>query len=251
MKAIFLSLFLLISVFSISQRNVTDTIIGTPYCGIQYTAAFPEAELGERYGYYNMLGGFAGYKTKRNWIFGLDGNFMFGDRIREEGLFDHLLDSEGNFTTTIGTPGRIFVYKRGFNANLTVGKVIPIFNSNPNSGLLIKLGGGYVYHKIRIESQEDVVPPVEEDYRKGYDRLTIGFNSQQLIGYSFMANKGIYNFYAGFYFNEGFTKNQRDLNWDQPDIPVDKSIRFEFTYGLRAGWLIPIYKREPKDFYFE
>ena len=65
-----------------------------------------------------------------------------------------------------------------------------------------------------------------------------------------MSNNGLVNFYTGFYFQQGFTKNQRDINFDTPDIPVDKSMRNDFLYGYKVGWVIPIYKRKPKDYYY-
>ena len=65
-----------------------------------------------------------------------------------------------------------------------------------------------------------------------------------------MADQGIYNFYAGFYFQQGFTRNQRSQFWDKPNETVSQDIRLDLMYGFRVGWLIPIYKRQPKDFYF-
>ena len=87
-------------------------------------------------------------------------------------------------------------------------------------------------------------------YRKGYDRLTAGVNFHQFVGYAFMANSGFYNFYGGFYAQEGITKNLRTINFDEPDIPVSTKTRLDIQVGFRLGWMIPFYKRKPKDFYF-
>jgi hypothetical protein len=43
-------------------------------------------------------------------------------------------------------------------------------------------------HRLKIETNEQVVPQIELDYKKGYDRLTMGVNFHQFIGYSFLAN---------------------------------------------------------------
>ena len=56
----------------------------------------------------------AGYKTKRNWVYGLDGNFMFGNQIKMEGLFDGLTDSYGNITDVNGDIANILLFSRGF-----------------------------------------------------------------------------------------------------------------------------------------
>ena len=65
-----------------------------------------------------------------------------------------------------------------------------------------------------------------------------------------MANQGALNFYAGFYAQQGFTYNQRDIFFDQPDVPVSKEMMIDLQYGFKVAWLIPIYKRVPKEYYF-
>jgi hypothetical protein len=116
---------------------------------------------------------------------------------------------------------------------------------------MVQVGAGYLNHRLRIETQEQVVPQLELDYKKGYDRLTTGWNLHQFVGYSFMANSGFFNFYGGIYFQEGFTRNRRTIFFDKPDEPVSTETRFDLQYGLRLGWYIPVYKRQPKDFYYE
>ncbi len=241
---------MLISFHSISQRNASDSIIGTPWISITYGGNWTGGDLATRFGYLNHLGFFAGYKTQRNWIYGLEGNFIFGNKIRLTGLFDHLIDSKGNITDINGDIAIVSVLSRGFNVGGTVGKIIPVLSPNKNSGIYINAGIGYLAYKLRIETQRQVVPSLELDYKKGYDRLTTGLNLNQFVGYAFMANQGAVNFYAGFYISEGFTKNQRNIFFDQPDIPVSKELRIDIQYGFKVGWLIPIYKRLPKSYYY-
>jgi hypothetical protein len=66
-----------------------------------------------------------------------------------------------------------------------------------------------------------------------------------------MSNGGYLNFYGGFYFQQGFTKNQRTINFDQPEIPVSTATKLDIQYGFKIGWFIPFYKRLPKDYYFD
>ena len=181
---------------------------------------------------------------------GLDAAFIFGNSLRVTGLFDHLVDSKGNITDVNGDIAIVRALPRGMYVNATAGKIFPVFGSNPNSGIYANIGLGFLAHKIRVETQDHVVPQIELDYKKGYDRLTSGINTSQFLGYSFMADQGIVNFYAGVYFQQGFTKNRRTINFDSPEIPVSQATRLDLQYGLKACWLIPIYKRRPKDFYF-
>ncbi|MCF8408343.1 MAG: hypothetical protein K9G36_05150 [Crocinitomicaceae bacterium] len=233
-----------------SQRNVKDSAIATPWIGVHYGGNFTAGDLADRYGYLNHLGIIAGYKTATNWYIGMESNFIFGNQVRVTGLLNDLIDSYGNVTDVNGDIARIFVLPRGLNINVSVGKVFPVLSPNNNSGIFVNGGLGYLIHHMRIETNDQVVPQLELNYRKGYDRLTSGVNLHQFIGYAFMANSGFYNFYGGFYAQEGFTKNLRTINLDEPEVPVSSKTRIDIQVGFRLGWMIPFYKRKPKDFYF-
>lgn len=250
MKQVVLFLNLVFVPFLFSQRNVKDSIIGTPWVAVHYGANWAQNDLASRFGYLNHLGFHAGYKTNHNWVWAFDGNFIFGEKVKENQILDGLRDSYGNLTDINGDIAKVLMLARGFNLNLTFGKVLPVFKNNRNSGIYLHGGLGYLAHKIRIESRDQVIPQLELDYRKGYDRLTAGINAHQFVGFAFMANSGILNLYGGMYFQEGFTKNKRTIFFDSPDIPVSTATRLDVQLGLKFGWFIPIYKRKPKDFYF-
>lgn len=251
MKRFLLQLtFLLIPSFIFCQRNVADSAIATPWVAVQYGFNFCAGDLAERYGHFNHVGIFAGYKTSRNWIYAFDGDYMFGNDVRVTGLFDHLVDSKGNITDQNGDIAKVLVYARGMHANGTIGKIIPVLSPNENSGIYINFGVGYLLHKIRVETQDQVVPQLELEYKRGYDRLSTGLNTSQFLGYAFMANQGFVNFYAGFYFQQGYTYNRRTLFYDQPETPVSTDMMLDLQYGLKVGWLIPVYKRKPKEYYY-
>jgi len=233
-----------------TQRNVADSTIATPWISIQYGLNWTAGDMLERHGFFNHIGMLAGYKTSRNWIYGVEGSYMFGGDVRASGLFDHLVDSKGNITDQNGDIANVRVYSRGMTVNGSVGKILPVLNPNPNSGIYLSFGAGFIAHKLRIETQDHVVPQLELEYRKGYDRLTQGINLSQFVGYAFMANQGFLNFYGGFYVQEGFTKNMREIFFDQPNTQVPTDMMIDIQYGIRLAWLVPVYKRKPKDFYF-
>ena len=251
MKKSFLVLSILLLANSIiAQRNVKDSIIGTPWIGVQYGANWTSGDLADRYGFMNHVGIMAGYKTNKNWFWGIESNFMFGNDVRMTGVFDHLIDSQGNITDVNGDIALVLVYARGLNVNLAVGKVFPVLSPNKNSGIFVHAGVGYLAHRMRVETQEQVIPQLELDYKKGYDRFTAGPNAHQFLGYAFMSNAGFLNFYGGFYIQEGFTQNKRTIFFDQPTIPVSSETRLDIQYGVKVGWFIPFYKRQPKEFYY-
>lgn len=245
-------LIFLISTPLFGQRNLADSAISTPLVGIQYGGSWSGGDLADRYGFFNNVGFAAGYKLRSNWYFGTEGDFMFGNTIKLSGyeLFGHLADSHGNITDQNGDIATVLLFSRGFHVNLEVGRVFPQLGHNANSGLFIKLGGGYLNHRIRIETNDHVVPLIEKEYKRGYDRLTTGFNASQFVGYLFMSDNSFLNFYAGAFIQEGFTKNRRTMFYDQPNTPVPTDTRLDILYGFKIGWLVPVYKRRPRDFYY-
>lgn len=233
-----------------AQRVASDTVLATPWISVNYGGNWTSGDLSKRYGFLNNLGLFAGYKTNKNWIYGIEGNFIFGQKIKLSGLFDELVDEKGNVTDVNGDIAIIRVQSRGFSVTGSVGKIFSVLSPNSNSGIYTSIGAGYIAHKMRIETQDQVIPSIELDYKKGYDRLTAGLNLTQFIGYALMANRGAFNFYGGFYIQEGLTYNKRTIFFDQPDTPVSTDMRLDIQYGFKIAWLIPIYKRMPKDYYY-
>lgn len=251
-RSIFSLVTLLISLNTFAQRNVRDSSIATPLLGIQYGGMWTEGDLKDRYAFFNHVGFTSGYKFASKWYVGLEGNFMFGRKMNftREQLFGDLMDSYGNITDQNGDIATVLIFSRGFHANVEFGRLIPVLSPNVNSGFLIKVGVGYLNHRIRIESNDHVVPSLELDYKKGYDRLTAGINTSQFLGYMLMGDHSYLNFYGGVYLQEGFTHNKRTVFFDQPDTPVPTETRLDIQYGAKIGWLIPVYKRQPKDFYY-
>lgn len=252
MKYFFASLFFIVFVFELeAQKKYSDSTVFRTWVGLEYGANGTFEDLADRYGFLNQIGLMTGFKTKQNYFFGLNSNFLFGNDVRLKGVFDHLTDEYGNITDINGDIAALVVFSRGLSSNLTIGKIIPFLSLNKNSGLFIHSGVGFLMHKMKIETNEQVVPQLELDYKKGYDRLTTGINFHQFLGYNFMAKTGGYHFYGGLYAQLGLTKNRRDLFFDRPDEEVSKEIRFDIQMGLKLGWVVPIYKRKPKEFYFD
>jgi hypothetical protein len=250
MQRIFLLLIGLLSGITIlGQRNVKDEIIRTPMVGLHYTATFPMLDLAERYGYLNQVGLTAGYKTRKNWVFGVEGNFLFGSKIKNDSLLDNLRDNQGNITEVGGGIAVVELFSRGFNVNAHAGKIIHQLGPNPNSGLYVSFGVGYMLSKIRIETTHDVVPLIETENKRGYDRQAVGLSTHQFIGYSQISSKSFVHFYVGFYANQGFTRYSRSYFYDT-GLPSDQSLLYDFQLGIRAGWYVPIYKRKAKKIYF-
>lgn len=250
MRSVLLSILLFISVLqhSYAQSGVKDSTIRFPLVGINYGLYLPGGDLDERFGLTSMLNGNFLFKTKKNLLWGVSGGFLFGDDIQEPGLMSSIKNNEGYILGLDGLYADVRTYQRGYYLNAVFGKVFSFKKPNPNSGLMILGGPGFIQHKIRIESIGNTVPALRGDYIKGYDRLTNGLAIQEFIGYVYFSNRQLINFYAGFEFIQGFTQGRRDYNFDNPANKNDK--RIDLLYGFRAGWVLPLYKKKPAAYYF-
>jgi hypothetical protein len=243
---VYLSAFF-ISTTVLSQRNLKEESIFTPIFGLNYKANFSGGDMAQRWGFTNTIGADVDFKMKNNLIFGVDGGFMFGNTLKDSTIFSNVINSYGTITGLSGAPADVFLYMRGMNVNAHIGYVFNKLGHNPNSGLWINFGVGFMAHKIRIESLYDDVVNLEGDYRKGYDKLTMGVNTKQFIGYLYQADDRFLNFYAGVEFTQGFTRNIRNYNFDTKGPESD--LRLDLMHSLKVGWMIPIYQSEVKEYY--
>lgn len=247
----YLILFLLItSKFSSAQRlNARDSVLKLSMIEAHYGFLLPGGDLSERFGTTLNYGlGFM-RKTKSNFLWGADLSFFAGNNVKESYVLDRLRTPSGKIISKDGSFADVRIFQRGFTSYAKVGKLIPIFNSNKNSGLMITAGVGFIQHKIQIEVLDNTVPALSNEYKKGYDRLTNGISFQEFIGYQYIHSRFLYNFYVGFDFSQSFTQNRRD--WDFYEQRKLDEKRKEYLSGIKLGIIFPLYRRMPKEYYFK
>ncbi len=231
-----------------AQFNVRDSAISFFVIGGTFAYQIPGGDLSDRFGNDFNVGGTFQWKTNKNWIFGIDGNFIFGEDIKENTILDKISTSQGFIINEAGFYADVFLYERGFMFQGKAGKIFPVMGPNPNSGLMATLGVGLLQHKIRIEDKGNTAPQVSEEYKKGYDRLTNGLSLTEFIGYVNFGNHRLVNFQAGFEFTQAFTKSRRNYNFDT--MMRDDKSRIDLLMGIRLAWIIPLYKQAPRAYYY-
>ncbi len=247
---IVLALFMTLAFSANAQKNIKDNAESMPMISFTYGYYFPGGDLAKRFGNNSGIGGAFQYKLKNNILLGVDGNFMFSRNVKEDSLLTSIdSDENGYVFNKDGQVSQILLFERGYTLGATVGKIFPIIGPNPNSGLLIKAGVGFMQHKIRIEHQNDRIPQLEGDYKKGYDLLTNGLMLSQFIGYFNMSNSKFANFYIGYEIMEGFTKNRRQFNYATKSF--DTTGRTDIWSGFKVGWCILLYKRTASNYYIK
>lgn len=231
------------------QLNVRDSSIRQLFAGINYKFNLPGGDFADRWGISHEIGLDVHHKFKNNLTVGIDGGFIFGNSLKDTLIFADVFNSYGAITSLSGAPASVLFLLRGAHGSADVGYLFSALGHNPNSGIWVNAGIGYFMHKIRIESLYDDVPQLEGDYRKGYDHMTMGFSTKQFVGYLFQHNTRFLNFYAGFEFIQGFTYNVRNYNFNLEG--PDPGLKLDFMYSAKFGWMIPMYKRQPKAIYYD
>ena len=242
-----MKLTVLLVLLSCLLKGQMDSAFALPLIGINFGGHIPMGDLSNRFGPNLAAGGAVMYKTKKNWILGLESNYLFGRNVREDVLLQ-LKTVNNTVMDNDGFPADIRVSERGLGIHFTFGRVFKFFSSNPNSGLMICFGGGYLQHKINLYDAQQRIAAIKGELKYGYDRLSNGFSINQFIGYLFLSENRLLNFYFGFEGFEAFTKSVRKLNYDTG--LADTKQRLDLLYGFKIGWILPLYKKRPNDFYY-
>lgn len=233
--------------FSSISKAQKDSAITIPLLGVHFSAQLPFGDLADRFGNSFTAGANFLVKTSTNWLLGLEASYLFGGQVKEN-VLEQLTNPDGFVTDNEGYPANLRISQRGLLLGLCFGKLIPIHSGNANSGLVFTIGGGYIQHKVHLYDASQRVAAIGGDLVKGYDRLTSGFSLSQFVGYMYIGRKRVSNFYGGFEFYEAFTQSVRKLNYSS-GLP-DTGKRQDVLMGFRVGWILPLYKKAPDDFYF-
>ena len=252
MKKVFI-LFLVVTglsnSYSFGQVSVKDSTVFAPIIDFSYGYKIPGNDLEKRFGNHSELGLAFYVKNKKNFLFGLDWNYMFGDDVKEVDFADQFRDDKGGILANNGLYSEIYFVERGFTLSAKVGKIFNLLAVNPNSGIMVIAGAGFLQHRIQFEDKFEEVPLLSGDgYYQGYDRLCNGLLLTQFIGYRLLSDRRLINVFGGFEFSQGFTQNQRSYNYDTG--LKDDSKRLDTFWGFKIGFSLPLYKPTPKEFYY-
>lgn len=251
-KIIFLiTIILSITFYGFSQKkDIQFEKIPVSMIHANYAFQIPGGNMANLFGYNHSVGGGFTHKNKNNWLFGIDFNFMFGQQVKNEAALYHMLEtSYGYIISTDGAVSEVRTHERGFNAFLSFGKLFSVLAPNPNSGFFLKAGAGMLTYKYRIDNVQGFAPSLLDDYPKGYDRLTAGFAFNESIGYLYLSNTRLANFFVSFDFMQSFSHRIRDYDFDLMQY-TDKSAKMDYLYSIRIGWIFNLYKRSTPDYYY-
>ena len=244
LSVIFIVLFLNVE----GQVSIKDSSLTIPMFYGAYSYQVPLGDMADRFGGNSAIGPGFQIKTKSNWIFGAEWDFMFGNNVKDGfSIFEEIMTDDGNIINGDGLPAVVALSERGNIFTLRFGKLFPVFSRNPNSGIHIGIGIGFMNHKIHIEVENNNAPQLVGDYKRGYDRLSSGFVISEYVGYLYMGNARVANFFAGVEFYQAFTKSRRDYIFDL--MSPDNEKRLDMLIGPKVAWIIPLHRRAPQEYY--
>lgn len=241
-KGTFLFFFFLASISCFAQRNAINTY-NVITLNMSYGFHNPAGDLSKRFGANFSIGGGLDLITeKKNLIFGLKGNNLFGNTVKEDVLAS-LRDRDGFILGSIGagqaTYAEVFLRERGLYVGGHFGKLLTLSKKNQRAGLRLTFGLGLLQHKVRIQDENNNADQLKGELIKGYDQLSNGLAFEQFIGYQQLNRKTGINFFAGFELTEAFTKNRRSVNFATQNPDLEN--RFDVLLGFRIGWSFTFY----------
>jgi hypothetical protein len=207
---------------------------------LAYAMQLPAGDMKKDFNFNFNFGSRVSYVLPKNWLFGLNGEWLFSDKIKTDVLAPLRVDN-GQIIEITGNMGLTSLGQRGFYLGAHVGHLLSISKAPRRHNLEFRFGAGYLQHwvRIRILSRQEDLPQLSGAYLRGYDRRTSGLALQQYFGYRYMSKSKLINLFIGVDITEGFTKNRRYWNYDTREADTKQHI--DLLMGFKAGFTIPIY----------
>lgn len=199
------------------------------------------------------------YKWQSGWMLSLDADLWFGynsDNLKDRTIrLGDIYTSGGYAMSWGGYDGVITAYNRGLAVRPGVGKILRIMPKNPDSGILLKLSGGWFMQKTIFTQDFDrsPVPQLAGEYGKLYDHLRNGAILTQSIGFIYMSNLYSYvNIRLTFDISECFSWSSRPYQIDNVMglNGEDHGHYFDLLYGVKLSWMFPFTGKTTYDYYY-
>jgi hypothetical protein len=242
MKRNIIIIFLFFSQCLIAQKNEFNAFL------IDYSYQFPIGILSEKFGNNSSIGINYLKKEKNNFFYGIKLNYIFGGGIKDSTIFSNISTDQGYVIDGNGTYANIILLQEGFNTNLYAGYAYLLKENNP-SGFYFSVGLGFLQHRIIIDTKNQYIPHLNNEYKKGYDQLTNGLSIQFVLDYILIEDKNRFKMFAGIDYTIAYTKNRRPYDFNNM-ISLDEGLRIDQLLGLHIGLIFPINRKNTEEFHY-
>lgn len=199
------------------------------------------------------------YKQADGWIGGVDADIWFGltsDNLQQRDLrMPDIFNAAGYTMAVNGEDAVVTAYNRALAVRPCVGRIVRLLPKNPNSGLLLKVGAGWMTQKTVF--YQDFNHPkayqLEGDYAKLYDHMRNGIVLTESIGFLFMSNYMTYaNFKVTFDISQCWSWSSRP--WQIDNLMglngKEEGTFFDLLYSVRLTWMFPFTGKTTYDYYY-
>ena len=199
------------------------------------------------------------YKYQNNWMLAFDADLWFGgssDNLQQREVRMGNVYTHGGYAMSWGGyDGVVTAYNRGIAARPGVAKIITVLPKNPNSGILVKLSGGWFMQKTVFtqDFNQTPVPQLSGNYAKLYDHLRNGAILTESIGFVYMSNYSSYiNVKLTFDLSQCWSWSSRPYTIDNLMglSGKDHNTYFDLLYGFRLTWMFPFTGKTTYDYYY-
>ena len=235
-------LFFIINCSTYAQKKAFNGFL------IDYSYQFPIGILSEKFGNNSNIGINLINKTEDNLFYGFKAGYIFGGKIQDSTIFNNISTENGFVIDGNGTYANIILLQEGFSSNLYAGYAFCFDESNP-TGIYLSTGIGFLQHRIRIDTKNQYIPHLNNDYKQGYDQLANGFNTIFSIDYIYYKQNNRLKIFTGIDYSLAFTKDRRVYNFTTQSSNEDK-IRYDQLLGIHLGIIIPINRKNEEEFHY-
>ena len=242
MRTLIIFYFTFLTFTCFAQKNKQNTF------DFGYTHQLPIGKLAERFGDNSAIS-FSFMQEKENNIFyGVQGSYLFGNNVKDTTIFDNIATSTGAIIGADGKYANVNLMERGFDAHLFIGYALHL-NKQNLSGLYFSAGIGFLQHQIFIDTKNQNIPQLNEEYKKGYDRLTNGMSSKWEATYRYYDKSGNFQIYAGINMTLAYTSMRREYQFDNMKY-IPKIKNWDKLAGMKIGVIIPIHRKNEEEFHY-
>tara|TARA_B100001758_G_C18408064_1_gene613565 strand:- start:1522 stop:2256 length:735 start_codon:yes stop_codon:yes gene_type:complete len=216
---------------------------------VNYDYQIPYGDLSEIYGVSSSIGISYFLESKKNILFGADVEYIFGSNVKDSLILESISTDEGYIIDANGYFANINLMQSGFSSYIYTGYAIHK-NKNNLSGLYLSLGLGYLQNKIFIDTKNQDIPYLSDEYKRGYDQFTNGISSRICAEYKYYSkrNKNL-QFSLGINYTTAYTSMRRPYLFNE-ELYNSRENKLDKILGIRIGVIIPIKKKNEEKFYY-
>jgi hypothetical protein len=203
-----------------------------------YLIEAPGADLAKRYGVNGKFEFKLEYLLSNNLAVYAKAGLRINQNVKEDVLAT-ARTSEGFVFGVNGFYADLFGRKRGYDAGVGLDYLIPLKQHHLRFGI----AGMFTTHWVNIVDDSRSVPSVLEEAGQFYDRYASGFGIEENIQYQYNIGRNRAAFLLGFQFGQAFTKEHRYKLIGNGA----SERRIDLYFGLKATYLLPLYRFDTKE----